>query len=179
MQENLTIARPYAQAAFDTAQEAGEVAQWDDALQLLSRIVRDPDMRRVTLDPGVDRERILDLIFAVTGPNVPKSFRNFVKVVAEARRLPMVPEMATVFTGHRAREENIAEVEIVTAYALDAATEQRIVQAMRTRLGKEIRISQTIDANLIGGARVKVGDLVFDASLKGALNQLANVFNIK
>ena len=64
MQENLTIARPYAQAAFDTAQEAGEVAQWDDALQLLSRIVRDPDMRRVTLDPGVDRERILDLIFA-------------------------------------------------------------------------------------------------------------------
>ena len=87
--------------------------------------------------------------------------------------------MATVFTGHRAREENIADVEIVTAYALDAATEQRIVQAMRTRLGKEIRISQTIDANLIGGARVKVGDLVFDASLKGALNQLANVFNIK
>ncbi|MSQ68760.1 MAG: F0F1 ATP synthase subunit delta [Gammaproteobacteria bacterium] len=179
MQENLTIARPYAQAAFDTAQEAGEVAQWDAALQLLSRIVRDPDMRRVTLDPGVAREQILALIFAVIGPTVPPGFRNFVNVVAQARRLPMVPEMATVFTAQRARQDNIADVEIVTAYELDAATEQRIVQAMRTRLGKEIRISQTIDANLIGGARVKVGDLVFDASLKGALSQLANVFNIK
>lgn len=179
MQENLTIARPYAQAAFDTAQEAGEVAQWDAALQLLSRIVRDPDMRRVTLDPGVAREQVLALIFAVTGPTVPSGFHNFVNVVAQARRLPMVPEMATVFTAQRARQDNIADVEIVTAYELDAATEQRIVQAMRTRLGKEIRISQTIDANLIGGARVKVGDLVFDASLKGALSQLANVFNIK
>ena len=74
---------------------------------------------------------------------------------------------------------NVAQVQVLTAFPLDAATESRIASAMQTRLGKAVRISQTIDSSLIGGAKVKVGDMVFDASLQGGLSQLANVFNIK
>ncbi len=73
----------------------------------------------------------------------------------------------------------MAQVQVLTAFPLDAATESRIASAMQTRLGKAVRISQTIDSSLIGGAKVKVGDMVFDASLRGGLSQLANVFNIK
>lgn len=179
MQENLTIARPYAQAAFETALEAGAIVQWDEALQLLGAIVGDPAMRRVILDPGVSRQRLLDLLFDLGGQRFGGAIGNFVKVLVGARRLDIAPEIAQVFAERRAAQDNVANVEVVSAFPLDATQTERIGSAMRKRLGKDIRISQTIDQTLIGGARVKVGDMVYDASLRGGLSQLANVFNLK
>ena len=178
MQENLTVARPYAQAAFDTAAEAGAVPVWDTALARLAAMVSDADMRRIIVDPSVGESRLLGLIFSVLG-EVPPLFANFVKVLASAGRLPVVPEISQAFSRHRAAAENIADVEVVSAFPLDGDLEQRIAAAMRTRLQKEIRITQHVDPGLIGGARVKVGDMVFDASLRGGLTQLSNVFNLK
>ena len=179
MQENLTIARPYAQAAFETALEAGTITQWDEALQRLGAIVDDAAMRRVILDPAVSRQRLLDLLFDLGGQHFTGVFGNFVKVLVAARRLDIAPQIAQVFAERRAAQDNVANVEVVSAFPLDAAQAERIGSAMRKRLGKEIRISQTIDQALIGGARVKVGDMVFDASLRGGLSQLTNVFNLK
>lgn len=179
MQENLTIARPYAQAAFETAREAGTIAQWDEALQLLGAIVGDAAMRRVILDPGVSRQRLLDLLFDLGGRHFAGAFGNFVKVLVAARRLDIAPEIAQVFAERRAAQDNVANVELVSAFPLEPAQAERIGSAMRKRLGKEIRITQTIDQALIGGARVRVGDMVYDASLRGGLNQLTNVFNLK
>lgn len=179
MQENLTIARPYAQAAFETACEAGEVERWDDALQLLGAMVDDPQMRRLLSDPAIGRDRIVDLLVDVAGERFPASFRNLVRVLAAARRLDVAPQIARVFAERRAARDNVAHVEVVSAFPLDSDIEQRIATTMQQRLGKEIRITQTIDPALIGGARVKVGDVVYDASLKGGLSQLANAFNLK
>lgn len=179
MQENLTIARPYAQAAFDMASEAGAIGQWDDALQMLAALVGDAAMRRVILDPGVSRQRLLDLLFDLGGQKFAGLFGNFVKVLVAARRLDIAPEIARAFAERRAAQDNVANVEVVSAFPLDDAQTERIGSAMRKRLGKDIRITQTIDQALIGGARVKVGDMVFDASLRGGLSQLANVFNLK
>ena len=178
MQENLTVARPYAQAAFDTAADAGAVPQWDAALARLAAVVVDADMRRVIVDPAVGQSRLLELIFSVLG-DLPPLFGNFVKVLASSGRLTVVPEIAHAFSARRAAADNVADVEVISAFPLDAELEQRIVAAMQTRLRKDIRITQQIDPNLIGGARVKVGDMVFDASLRGGLTQLANVFNLK
>lgn len=179
MQENLTVARPYAQAAFETARETNAIAQWDEALRLLAAIVEDEAMRRVVLDPGVSRQRLIDLLLEVGGARFSGMFGNFVKVLVAARRLQVAPEIARVFAERRAVQENVANVEVVSAFALDPVQAERIGTAMRQRLGKDVRITQTIDPALIGGARVRVGDRVYDASLRGGLNQLANVFNLK
>ena len=179
MQENLTIARPYAQAAFETACEANEVPQWDEALQTLRLMVNDPAVRRLLQDPGLGRQRLVELLLDVGGERFSRTFRNFVKVLGAARRLDVAPEIASVFAERRAVHDNVAHVEVQSACPLDAEMEQRIVNAMHKRLGKDIRITQTIDPTLIGGARVKVGDVVYDASLKGGLSQLANAFNLK
>ena len=178
MQENLTIARPYAQAAFDTAAEANAIPEWDAALQRLSAIVSDADMRRVIVDPSVGKDRLLQLLFSVVG-EMPALFGNFIKVLEGAGRLTVVPEIAQAFASRRAAADNVADVEVISAFPLEADLEQRIASAMRNRLGKEVRISQHVDPGLIGGARVKVGDMVYDASLRGGLTQLANVFNLK
>jgi F-type H+-transporting ATPase subunit delta len=179
MQENLTIARPYAQAAFEVAQADGAVGDWDQSLSFLALVVNDADMRRVITDPAVSKGRLLELISAIAGDSLLPKVRNFVRVLLDAGRLQIAPEIATAFAAHRATLDNVAQVQVLTAFPLDAATESRIASAMQTRLGKAVRISQTIDSSLIGGAKVKVGDMVFDASLQGGLSQLANVFNIK
>lgn len=182
MQENLTIARPYAQAAFDVAQAAGAVSEWKRSLELLAGIVSDPDMRRVVNSPGLSRNRIAELVSAVSaaaGQSLSPQLQNFVKVLLDAGRLNLMPEIAHGFAGHHANLEQVAEVQVTSAFPLDDATRVRIEQSMRGRLGKEVRLAVAIDEALIGGAKVKVGDVVFDASLRGGLSQLANVFNIK
>ena len=182
MQENLTIARPYAQAAFDVAQASNAVAEWEHALQLLAAIVADGDMRRVIGSPGLSKARIAELVAAVSqaaGLTLSAPVKKFVSVLLDAGRLPLMPEIAHGFAVHHSNVDRVAEVEVMSAFPLDEATRNRIASAMQARLGKEVRLSVSIDSALIGGAKVKVGDVVFDASLRGGLSQLANVFNIK
>lgn len=179
MQENLTIARPYAQAAYEYARTEGQLGAWSEALAFLASIIADPDMRRLITDPRIGRQRLLDLLFELGGTRFGASFRNFVKVLSGAHRLGVAGEIAQVFERHRADAENVAHAEIVTAYPLAAAEEARIAAAVQKRLGKEVRIRQRVDQSLIGGAVVRVGDTVFDVSLKGGLSQLANLFNWK
>ncbi len=178
MQENLTIARPYAQAAFEQAQADGSVAAWADALELLAQLAKSPDMQRVIGDPRIGQARIVELVLDLGGASFFALFRNFVKVLASARRLAVAPEIAERFAAKRADFENVANVEVHTAFPLDDAQRSRIAAAMKQRLGKEIRITEKVDPALIGGARVRVGDMVFDASLRGRLDQLAGQFNV-
>lgn len=182
MQENLTIARPYAQAAFDVAQGSNAVADWERALRLLAVIVADNDMRRVINSPGLTKSRIAELVVAVgesAGLVLGAQVKKFISVLLDAGRLSLMPEIAQGFAAHHANVDRVAEVEVTSAFPLDEATRNRIASAMQARLGKEVRLSVAIDSALIGGAKVKVGDVVFDASLRGGLSQLANVFNIK
>jgi F-type H+-transporting ATPase subunit delta len=179
MQENLTIARPYAQAAFEQATAEGTTAAWSSALTLLGTMVADPQMRQLIADPRVGRQRLIDLMLDIGGTHFGPTFRNFVKVLASAHRLDVVPEIAQLFESHRAAAENVAHAEIVTAFPLDPAQEAGIARAVQARLGKEVRIRQRVDPGLIGGAVVRVGDTVYDVSLKGGLNQLASLFNRK
>lgn len=179
MQENLTIARPYAQAAYEHAQEQGTLPAWTDALALLAALVGDPDMRQVITDPRVGLDRLQELLFSVGGDRFGGTFRNFIKVLCAAGRLPVAGEIAQGFEQRRAEADNIAYAEIVTAFPLDAVVENRITAALRNRLGKEVKVRQRVDQGLIGGAVVRVGDTVYDLSLKGRLTQLANQFNWK
>ena len=102
MQENLTIARPYAQAAFAHAQGEGSIPAWSDALAYLSAVVRDDEMRRVISDPRVGRQRAVDLLLEVGGAKFTTSFRNFVKVLSASHRLGIVPVgEAAIYVGVR------------------------------------------------------------------------------
>jgi F-type H+-transporting ATPase subunit delta len=179
MQENLTIARPYAQAAFEYASSEGSANAWSEALAFLSSLVADPGIRRVISDPKVSQQRLIDLLLDLGGARFSPSFGRFIKVLSAARRLVVVGEIAQLFESHRAEAENIAHAEIVTAFQLSPSEEAVIAKVVEKRLGKTVRITQRLDQTLIGGAVVRIGDTVFDVSLKGGLSQLANLFNWK
>jgi F-type H+-transporting ATPase subunit delta len=172
MQEKLTIARPYAVAAFRFAVEADDVAAWSSMLNTLGMAVSDPGLGRLIGHPRVSDEQLLGLITEVAGAELNDKRRNFVEILIDAERLAFAPEIAALFERRRAAAEGVVEIEISSAYALDDAEQQKISDTVRARLGKECELACEVDPELIGGAVIKIGDSVIDISLRGRLRAL-------
>jgi F-type H+-transporting ATPase subunit delta len=176
MQENITIARPYAQAAFEEARQGKKLQEWSDVLSFLGAVVADPGMRKIIQDPRVGRERLRELISDICGERLFKEGQNFVRLLIEAGRIQHAPEIAQIYEALRAEAEGVVDVDVVSAYPLEQGQEKLIVKAVQQRTGKDVKVTSRIDQSLIGGVVVRIGDLVIDTSLRGRLKQLANQF---
>lgn len=175
MQEKITIARPYAVAAFEQASDEGKLKDWSTMLHVLSLVVSDPQMQAIQDNPKLKSAALLDIVLDICGNYLSDSGRNFVRVLVNVGRLSMAPQIYMLFEQKRMAAEGVAEVEIVSAYPLESAQQQKITDAMGKRLGKKIEISSRTDKSLIGGALIRVGDSVIDASTRGRLKQLGNI----
>jgi F-type H+-transporting ATPase subunit delta len=174
MQENFTVARPYATAAFELAHEHNDLGAWSDMLKLISIVISDPRMPLVLENPKLDSAFQTAFITDICGDQLSAVGKNFVKVLADARRLSQAPAIYKLFEQLRLEQEQIEEVEVISAYPLDDQERQRIVHTMEQRFGRKVNISTRIDKSLIGGTVIRAGDSVIDASVKGSLRQLGN-----
>ena len=173
MAERATIARPYAKAAFEYAREANAFADWSLGLRQAAEIVADPRVAPLTKSPQWTATDLVSLITDVAGTNLNAGMQNFVRVLAENHRLLLLPEIAAHYEVLRSAVENTIDVEVVSAVPLDAAQADKLKQALSTRLKRLVRMQNSVDATLLGGAVVRAGDLVIDGSLKGRLARLA------
>ena len=177
MQETATLARPYAQAVFERAREGGQWDEWSGALVFLRLLMQDPMMHKIALDPRIERSKLERLIFDLAGDRLTPEVRNLIRVLLDAGRLQILPEIARLFEELRAEAQGSVDVEVISAFDLSAEQEQVIAAAVKRRVGKDLKVTTRIDRGLIGGAIVRVGDLVIDASLRGRLQQLSTRFN--
>jgi F-type H+-transporting ATPase subunit delta len=171
--ERATIARPYAKAAFEYAREANAFAVWSAGLNQAARIVSDARVAPLTKSPQWPAEKLVGLITDVAGAELNAGMQNFVRVLAENHRLLLLPEIAAHYEVLRSAVENTVDVDVVSAVPLDAAQTEKLKQALSTRLKRQVRMQNSVDATLLGGAVVRAGDLVIDGSLKGRLERLA------
>ena len=173
MAERATIARPYAKAAFEYARGAQAFSEWSRGLNTAAEIVADPRVSRLCLSPQLSAAELAGLFADVGGASLDAGMQNFVRVLAENRRLPLLPEIAAQYAELRAAVENTVDVEVTSAVALDAAQSENLVRALNARLKRQVRLQTSVDSALLGGAIVRAGDLVIDGSLKGRLERLA------
>ncbi len=174
MLEQTTIARPYAKAAFEQAQEEGELRAWSEFLTLLAAVVADKQMDPLLKNPHVTSEQLMQIITSVTDDSLSQTQSNFVHILIDAERLSFVPQMAELFEMQRLDVEGLANVEVVSAYPLEDAQRQRISDIMAKRLSRKIELSESTNSDLIGGAIIRNGDSVIDASVRGQLEELRN-----
>lgn len=172
MAEKATIARPYAKAAFASARQHNALESWSKALATASSVVQDERVARLLSSPKVTPDQLSGLIGEIVG-QLDEQTRNFLATLASNRRLALLPEIASMYEALRAEAENTADVQVVSAVALDEAQKQRLAQALKKRLKREVRLHCEVDASLIGGAIVRAGDFVIDGSLKARLDRLA------
>jgi len=173
MAEKATIARPYAKAAFASAQQHGAFDSWSTVLATASSVVQDERVARLLLSPKVTPEQLSGLIADISGQSLDERSRNFLSTLAANRRLALLPEIAAMFEALRAEAENTADVQVTSAVQLNDAQQQRLAAALKKRLKRDVRLHVEVDESLIGGAIVRAGDFVIDGSLKARLDRLA------
>ena len=172
MAEVATIARPYAEAVFSLADKSGTLVQWSEALARLAAIARVPEVAQLMGNPRVTNAQLADL-FAAAG-ELPAEGRGLVQALTGNKRLEALPMVAAQFERLKAEREGAMDAEIASAYALEGAELASLVADLERRFQKKIRPQVTIDQSLIGGARVRVGDLVIDGSVRGKLEAMRN-----
>lgn len=173
MAEKATIARPYARAAFEFAQAHGNLQQWSASLATAAAVVSDPSVVRLLNHPRVSATQLVELIAEVSGSTLDASASNFIATLAHNRRLALLPDIVAMYEILRAEVERVADVEVTSAVPLEAAQQQRLAAALKTRLKRDVRLHCTVDPKLVGGAVVRYGDLVIDGSVTERLARLA------
>jgi len=173
MAEKSTIARPYAEAVFETAQASGELKQWSALLQAVALITADADMQNIIGNTSVNKEQLAQLIVDIAADVVTDQGHNFIRLLSENRRLNVVAEICEQFETLKAEAEKTVEAEIVSAQEVSAAQQTLIADKLKARLGREVSLKCTVDESLMGGAIIKAGDMVIDGSVSGQLNKLS------
>lgn len=175
MSEAITVARPYALAAFDEAHKNNDLKGWSDVLQTAAGTVENAQVRTLVTSPRVQKQKLQDLFLALCGGDkLSKQAGNFIKVLVESQRLILLPEIAAMFEVMRAEAEKSVDVVVTSAFDLNDAQKQKITAAMKKRLGREIRLACETNPKLLGGIVIRAGDKVIDGSARTHLTELAN-----
>jgi F-type H+-transporting ATPase subunit delta len=172
-----TVARPYAEAAFDTALSANSLAEWADALALGAMIVADERVNVVLQSPRVDDDRKASLIIEVSGKTLNEHQGNFIRLLVNRDRITLLPEIRAQFDDLRATHERTLTAELTTAQPVDAAAAEGLASALSKRLERKVTLETRIDETLIGGAVIRAGDLVIDGSVRGRLAGLTGALS--
>lgn len=167
-----TIARPYAEAVFALAREADDFDRWSAFLARAAAVAADAQVVRLIQDPRVARETLLGIVADLSIQGGDEAQRNFLRLLIANRRVRALPDIAAQFEKLRAEAEGTVDAELVTAFAVSAAQKEKIAAALGKKLGRKVRLGVSEDGDLIGGAIIRAGDLVIDASVRGQLEQL-------
>jgi len=173
MAEISTIARPYATAVFNFANESKSLSNWSDTLVLLSTIIQDEHIKSIIEDTKIlDSERE-DLILNVCKGKLDENGSNFVKLLVENKRLLILTEISQFFEELKADAEGSIEAEIIMAEKPNQKTVDDLLKSLEKKFNKKIEGKVVIDKNIIGGTKIVVGDSVIDASVRAQLDNLA------
>ena len=170
MSQTLTLARPYARAVFKMAREQQRLPQWSSMLGFAARMVADPRVQELLGNPTVPAQSMVDLV--VPQGDVDPLFTQFLSVLAENRRLAVLPEIAGLFETQRAEDERIVRATITSATPLAEAEVAKLRASLVKRFGRDVQVSTAVDPALIGGAVIDAGDVVIDGSLRTKLERL-------
>jgi len=173
MAEPVTIARPYAEAAFRLAREQNALPAWSDALALINAVVEDAQVAALVDAPNVGAAQLEGVIIGAVGKHLSGEARNFVQVLVQNRRLGLIEQIRDMFEALRREHEGMMEATILSALPLADSQLQPLVTALEQKYGRKITAKVEIDPQLIGGLKILVGDKVIDATVRGRLDAMA------
>jgi F-type H+-transporting ATPase subunit delta len=176
--ETSSIARPYAEAVFAHAKEQDKLALWSEMLEFLAIVVNDTAMMSVIVNPAFDEKSLTALLLDIGGGRLSDECQNLVKLLVANKRVPVLPEIAAQFEALKNQSEGTIDVVITSAFEMKPAQEKLITDALKKKFSRQVNISNETDASLIGGVRIKAGDMIIDGSIKGQLQKLANELGI-
>jgi len=173
MAELITVARPYAEAAFRLAKETNSLSGWSDALAVLSAAAKDPQAAEFAANPKFSASQVQALLIDLLGARATPHVSNFIAAVLESNRFVLLPYIAELFEQLKAIEESTVTAHIESAFDMTAAQVEELKSSLEKRFSRKVETSVSVEPELIGGVRVTIGDDVIDASVRGKLAALS------
>lgn len=170
MSNALTLARPYARAAFAVARQSARLPAWSALLGFSAAAAAQPQAARLITHPKMGDEDVIALI-APPG-EVDPNFREFLAVLARNQRVTLLAEIAAMFDALRAEEERVLKATVTSAAPMGGEELESIRKALSLRFGREVELQTALDPELIGGAVIDAGELVIDGSIRGKLRRM-------
>ncbi len=172
MAEPSTVARPYAEAAFDLADESGELARWSAMLAALAAVAADERVARAIGDPNLSDDKVAGVFISILGGKLSGEAENLVRVLARNGRLELLPQIRDQFDALKNEREGVVEARVQSAFELSAAQLDDLVQRLEKKTGRKVRATVDVDRDLIGGVKIVLGDKVIDGSARAQLEAL-------
>ena len=173
MADKLTIARPYARAAFEEARGKDRLGAWSDSLKVAGQVVQDPRVENLLGNPHVTPEQLAQLFIDIAGPALGEHGANFVRTLAANRRLAYLPEISALFEALKDEAQGVADVTVTSAAAARCRAAAEAVRGAGEAAEAQGAPAHRDGPRLIGGAIVRAGDLVIDGSLSTRLERIA------
>ncbi|MFG6467569.1 F0F1 ATP synthase subunit delta [Roseateles sp. BYS87W] len=171
MAELATIARPYAEALFQVARQH-DLAVWRDQVDALAQVALDADLRSFAEHPKTQPDQVVGLVVEAVRRPLDAGVQNFLRTVVENRRLDAMAEIAAQFHALVSESQGVAEAQVASAYPLEAGQLADLTAVLEKRFGRKLSLTVSVDASLIGGVRVIVGDEVLDTSVLARLERM-------
>lgn len=166
------VARTYARALFRAAKEQDHLREVQEELDAFADAIREvPELQALIRNPELDTRAKTAALDALL-KDADELLRNFVRLVTEKGRAPMLEEIAREFDELVAVEERILTVKLTTAYELSDEDAASIVKQIEEAAGRRVDAARSVDPDLIGGLVLKVGSLEVDSSVRGRLDRL-------
>jgi F-type H+-transporting ATPase subunit delta len=172
MARRVTAARRYAEAAFEIGRADGTLDAWERDMGIIGATVPHPELRRLMQHPAIpfaDKERVLR---AVLGRGVAQGAVNLLLLMVRRGRPGAIEPMIARFSELLRRERGIALAQVRSALPLDDGQRAEIASRLRALTASEIEIDEAVDPDLIGGVSVRIGDQLYDASVRSRLERL-------
>jgi F-type H+-transporting ATPase subunit delta len=177
MAELSTLARPYAKAAFEYAKDKGDLAAWSEQLSTVAAVTEAEGMDAVLNNPSLTDAEQARILNEVCGDATGDAMKNFVSILADNKRLSLLPEISSQFELYKANQEKSVDVQVISAFDLADETVGRLADVLGRKLERDVKVSSSTDRDLLGGVLIRAGDLVIDGSVRGRLNKLAEAMN--
>lgn len=176
MSDNVTIARPYAKAIFNHALREKQLVAWSIILQELAHAVLDPNASSFINNPGSAVElqsKLLLFVLEKSKHGIEQDpIEKWVNLLAENKRLLLLPDISAQFEELRAEQEKTMTVNVTSFAPLTTEQQQRLIQSLSQRLQRQVMLDMKVDKSLLGGAVIHAGDLVINGSVVEKLTKL-------
>ncbi len=170
---NKSVARRYAEAFFKIAEEAGKVNEYQTELEsILSTIESLEDLKAYLahlLIPAKQKKETVSRIFA---DSVSPVTINFISLIIDKRREQYLTAIVDEYCDMADEARNITKADLISAQAVSDEEVAVLAEKLSASTGKTVQIKQSVDASLIGGIKIRVGDRIIDASVAKKLSML-------
>lgn len=173
MAEEITIARPYAEAVFRLAKERNTLSAWSDMLKVISETISVGQIQALVSNPSVSADKLSEIILEICGDKLNSEGKNLVALLIENDRIEVLPQLSDLYEQLKAQYEGILEANITSAYEISDKQLEKLVSVLENKFKCKIKTKVNIDPELIGGVKVVIGDEVIDSSVRGKLETMS------